>query len=173
MKRILIASAIGLAALTAGCTGTTGEAKPDPTTSSSAPTGDSKLASIKPCELLSEAEATGLGYTYPGEDADIGTADGCDWIISGNGGTSASIRTKSGIKDLNPKSDKISDVKIGRFSGLKVEAPDGDKGACTILISVTDGSSVSILSTMGASLDTSAACERASKVADLVGQKLS
>jgi len=173
MKRIVIASVIGFATLTAGCTGTIGEAKPDPTNSSSTSADSSKLASIKPCDLLTKTEATSLGYSYPGEDSNIGTANGCDWVISGKGGTSVGIRAKSGVKDLDLKGDKVSETTIGKFSGSKVEAPDGDKGACSIVIGVTESSSVSVISTTGASLDVSAACERAAKVADLVAQKLS
>jgi hypothetical protein len=175
MKRILIAATLGLATLTAGCTGTAGEAKPDPT--SGAPTGSSNaqsgLASMKPCDLLTESEATSIGLSYPGEDADIGTADGCDWRESGNGGLSASIRTNAGVKDLDFKGDKISDIKVGKFTATKVEAPGGDKAACTVLIPVTESSSVSIQSNLKlSSTDTAAACARAAKAADKIAAKL-
>lgn len=175
MKRTLIAVAIGLATFTAGCTGTTGGAKPDPT--GSTPTGSSDtqsgLASIKPCDLLTQSDVTSIGLSFPGEDADIGTADGCDWRASGNGGLSASIRTKTGVKELNFKGDKISDIKVGKFTATKVEAPDGDKAACAVLISVTESSSVSVQSNLDlSSTDTAAACDRASKAADKIAAKL-
>ena len=41
MKRTLIASAIGLATLTAGCTGTPGDPKPNPTSGGATPTSSS------------------------------------------------------------------------------------------------------------------------------------
>jgi hypothetical protein len=178
MKRILIASVMSLAALTAGCTGTTGDPKPDPTSSSNTPTSSSGnqsvLASIKPCDLLTESDVKAIGLTYPGEDADIGTADGCDWRVSGNGGLSASIRTKTGVKDLNFKGNKISEIAVGKFTATKVEAPEGDKAACTVLISVSETSSVSIQSNLDlTSTDTAAACDRATKAADLIAPKLS
>jgi hypothetical protein len=174
MKRTLIAAAIGLAAVTAGCTGTHGAAKPDPT---STPTGSSEsqsgLASIKPCSLLTESEAKSVGLSHPGEDANIGTATGCDWRASGNGGLSASIRTKTGVKELNFKGDKVSDIKVGKFTATKVEAPDGDKAACSVLIAVSETSSVSVQSNMDlSSTDTAAACDRASKAAEKIAAKL-
>lgn len=178
MKRTLIASAIGLATLTAGCTGTIGDAKPEPTSGGTTPTSSSGtqngLAAIKPCNLLTEADAKTIGLTHPGKEADIGTADGCDWRVSGNGGLSASIRTKSGVKDLDFKGDKISEIAVGRFTATKVEAPEGDKAACTVLIAVTDTSSVSIQSNLDlTSTDTAAACDRATKAAELIAPKLS
>ncbi|HEX8867637.1 MAG TPA: DUF3558 family protein [Lentzea sp.] len=164
--------------LTAGCTGTTGEAKPDPTSGGTTPTSSSnKLASMKPCDLLTETDATGLSFKYPGKDADIGTADGCEWVLKDGSGTgvSASIRTKGGVKDLDLKGSKILDVKVGGFAGKKVEAPDNDQGTCSVVIAVTETSSVSIISAMGGTnpTDTAAACELGTKTADLIAQKLS
>ncbi|MGW4208439.1 DUF3558 domain-containing protein [Lentzea sp. NPDC004789] len=175
MKRTLIAAAIGLVALTVGCTGTKGDAKPDPTggTPTSSSEAQSGLASIKPCDLLTEADAKSVGLSYPGETADIGTAKGCDWRASGNGGLSASVRAKSGVKELNFKGDKISEIKVGKFTATKVEAPDGDKAACSVLIAVTESSSVSVQSNMDlSSTDTATACDRASKAAEKIAAKL-
>jgi hypothetical protein len=178
MKRTVITVVLGLATLTAGCTGTPGAPKPEPTSGASTPTSSAnKLESIKPCELLTAAEATGLHFKSPGKDADIGTADGCEWTLNdGSGaGLSASIRTKGGVKDLDLKGAKISDIKIGEFTGKKVEAPDNDEGSCSILISVTETSSVSIISSMGGAnpTDTAGACELSTKTADLIAPKLS
>jgi hypothetical protein len=177
MKRILIAMTIGLAALSAGCTGTKGTATPTPTTGGTTATSDSAstsgLEAIKPCDLLTEAEVTSLGLTYPGKAAQVGTSDGCGWNVSGNGGLRAGIRTKSGVKDLNLQGEKISDIKIGKFDAKKVEAQDNAKHLCTIAISVSDSSSVLVIGNLTASSDdTAAACERASKGAQLIAPKL-
>jgi hypothetical protein len=177
MKRILIATTIGMAVLTAGCTGTMGNANPTPTSGSSVPTSGSDSASglekIKPCDLLTEAEVTSLGLTYPGEAAQVASSDGCEWTKSGSGGLRAGIRTKSGVKDLNLDGEKITDIKVGRYGAKKVEAADQAKHLCTIAISVSESSSVTVIGNIGlTSDDTAAACQRASKAAELIAPKL-
>jgi hypothetical protein len=177
MKRILIATTIGLAALTAGCTGTTGTATPTPTTGGATPTSGSDsapgLEAIKPCDLLTEAEVTSLGLNYPGEAAQVATSDGCDWNKSGKGGLRAGIRTKSGVKDLNLDGEKITDITVGKYTAKKVEAADRAKHLCTIAISVSESSSVTVIGNIGlTSEDTAAACDRASKAAELIAPKL-
>lgn len=177
MKRILVATLIGLSAIAAGCTGTTGNPTPTPTTGGSTPTSNadsaSGLESIKPCELLIDSEATGLGFKTPGEPAKVGTSDGCEWEIPANGFLRAGIRTKAGVKDLNLNGDKLADIKVGKFDAKKVEADNGSKASCSIWISVTETSSVAVLATLKVtSEDTAAACERASKAADLIVPKL-
>lgn len=177
MKRILIATTIGLAVLSAGCTGTTGTPTPTPTAGGATPTSGSDstsgLEALKPCDLLTEAEVTSLGLTYPGKAAQVGTSDGCSWNISGNGGLRAGIRTKSGVKDLNLDGDKITTTKIGKYDATKVEAQDGAKNICTFAIAVSETSSVMVIGNLTAtSEDTAAACERSSKAAALIAPKL-
>jgi hypothetical protein len=177
MKRTLIATTIGLAALTTGCTGTTGNPTPVPTTGGATPTSGSDSASgleaIKPCDLLTESEVTSLGLTYPGKPSQVGTSDGCGWNISGNGGLRAGIRTKSGVKDMNLDGDKITQTKVGKYVATKVEAQDGAKNICTFAIAVSESSSVVVIGNLTAtSEDTAAACERSSKAAELIAAKL-
>jgi hypothetical protein len=177
MKRILIATTISLAVLTAGCTsaGTTGT--PTPTDGGVAPTSGSNSASgleaVKPCDLLTEADVTGLGLKYPGEAEKVGTSDGCDWAVSGNGGLRVGIRTDSGLKDLNLAGDKVSQTKVGKYDATKVEAQDGAKNICTFAISVSETSAIVVIGSLTAtSEDTAAACQRSSKAADLIAPKL-
>jgi hypothetical protein len=177
MKRILIATTIGLAVLTAGCTGTNGTATPTPTSGTTPTSGGSDsasgLAAVKPCDLLTQAEITSLGLDYPGEAEQVGTSDGCDWTRSGAGGLRAGIRTTSGVKDLNLDGEKITDIKVGKYEAKKVEAADRAKHLCTIAISVSDSSSVTVIGNIGlTSEDTAAACDRASKAAELIAPKL-
>jgi hypothetical protein len=177
IKRAIIATAIGVTVLTAGCTGEAGTPTPTPTTggstSASGPDPASGLEAIKPCDLLTEAEVKSLGLTYPGKAAQVGTSDGCSWNISGNGGLRAGIRTNSGIKDLNLDGDKITQTKVGKYDATKVEAQDGAKNICTFAIAVSNSSSVVVIGNLTAtSEDTAAACERASKGAELIAPKL-
>jgi Protein of unknown function (DUF3558) len=176
MKRILIAVLIGLSTLASGCTGTMGDPKPAPT-GDNAPTSSSEttsgLKSIKPCDLLIDSEASSLGFKTPGEPAKVATSDGCEWEVPGNGGLRAGIRTNAGIKDLSLNGDKVSDVKVGKFDAKKVEADNGSKASCSMWISVTETSSVSVLASLKlTSEDTAAACERATKAAALIAPKL-
>lgn len=177
MKRIFVASLIGLCALSGGCTGTKGEPTPAPTTGGNTPTSSADTASdlktIKPCDLLTDTEATGLGFQIPGEAEKIGVSDGCGWKVEGNGRLRAGIRTNAGIKDLSLKGDKVYEINVGKFKATKVEAENGAKPTCTIVIGVTETSSVSVLATLKlTSEDTAAACDRATKAADLIAQKL-
>lgn len=176
MKRTLIAAAIGLAALSSGCTGTAGTPQPGPTSgdnSTKTSGAASGLESLKPCDLLTETEVKGLGLDYPGEARKLGAADTCYWKVSGNGGVSAGIRTKAGVKDLNITGDKKSDVKVGKFDAVKAEGFEGSKSSCALWIAVTDNSSISVISNLDlTSEDTAAACDRAAKAADNVVAKL-
>ena len=176
MKRILIA-AIGVAALATGCTGNTVGGSPTTTgggtTSTSTSSSASGLESVKPCDLLTEAEVTGLGLKYPGKAEQVGASTTCSWNISGNGGLLAGIRPESGVKDLNLQGEKISQVKVGKYDATKVEAQDSAKHLCTIAISVSESSSVTVIGNLTVtSEDTAAACERASKGAELIAPKL-
>ncbi|GHH46287.1 DUF3558 family protein [Lentzea cavernae] len=177
MKRILIATTIGLAVLTAGCTGTTGNANPTSTGGDPTPTSSSEsnsgLGALKPCDLLTEAEVASLGLTYPGVAEQIASSDGCDWSKSGAGGIRAGIRTNAGVKDLSLDGEKISDIKVGKYDAKKVEAADRAKHLCTIAISVSESSSIVVIGSSGlTSDDTAAACERSSKAAELIAPKL-
>ncbi|MET9625899.1 DUF3558 family protein [Lentzea sp. NPDC006480] len=177
MKRILIVTLIGFAALTAGCTGTKGTPTTTTTSGGSTPTSSSDsasgLGSVKPCELLTDSEAGGLGFSVPGEPEKSGTGAGCDWEVAGDGGLLVSVRTDKGLNDLNVQGDNVSKIKVGKFTATKVEADNGSKASCTIIIGVTEKSSVSVLSTLKlTSEDTAASCQRASKAADLIAPKL-
>ncbi|MEU0882206.1 DUF3558 domain-containing protein [Lentzea sp. NPDC005914] len=167
---------VGLVALSAGCTGTSGNANPTPS-GGSTPTSNadqgSGLKDAKPCDLLSESEVTGLGLKYPGKAKQVGTANSCDWAVSGNGGLQVGIRTDSGVKDLNLDGDKITQTKVGKYAATKVEAQDGAKNNCTFAIAVSESSSVLVIGNLtSTSEDTAAACERSSKAADLIAPKL-
>ncbi|MFS8096134.1 DUF3558 domain-containing protein [Lentzea alba] len=173
MKRTLIAAVVGLAALSAGCTGTTGEAKPDPTATTPSSGTASSLGSIKPCELMTEAETKELGITSAGDPNKLGSADACTWTISGDGSVAVGVRADRGVKDLTLDGNKKSEIKVGKFTATKVEGQDGSSDTCSIVLSVTEGSSVSIVSTLGGGReDMAASCERATKTATLVAAKL-
>ncbi|HEX7305683.1 DUF3558 family protein [Lentzea sp.] len=173
MKRTLLAAALGVTALSAGCTGTVGEAKPDTSTATTASETRTGLGSIKPCELLTDAETKELEITGAGEPAKLGSADTCDWNISGNGGVQVGVRATRGVKDLTLDGNKKYEVQVGKFTATKVEGQDGSADTCSIVLSVSDSSSVSIVSNLsGGREDTAASCERATKAATLVAEKL-
>ncbi|MEO6086125.1 MAG: DUF3558 domain-containing protein [Umezawaea sp.] len=181
LTRIAFAATASFALLTAGCGGESGKALPGTTTettiSTSSPsatgkTGDSKLAALKPCDLLTETEVTALGLTNPGEAEKIASAETCDWKQSGNGGLLVGIRAKQGIKDLTLTGTK-SPTKIGKYEATKIEALDGAPNSCAVIIPVSESSSVQIIGNFTASsTDTAGACERATKAAELIAPKL-
>ncbi|NUT52275.1 MAG: DUF3558 family protein [Saccharothrix sp.] len=179
--RFAIACVAGLA-LTTACSaaGTTGSPAPASTTdpTSSAPTssgvaGDQALAAIKPCDLLTSAETGQLGLAYPGREDRVGGADTCLWTISGNGTAGAAVRPDRGIDDLDYSGDRTVPTTIGKYPATRIEAPLDAKYICHVVISVSDSSSVQVIATVKAtSTDTAAACDRATRTAELIAPKL-
>jgi hypothetical protein len=179
--RVLLAGAIGLAVLTTACgTSTAGSPQPTPTTRSNPSAPDrsntpenNALANLEPCDLLSSEEVGRLGLGYPGEEERVGGADTCSWYVSGNGGASAGIRPDQGIDDLNYKGDHAVPTKIGKYDATRIEAPLNAKYICHVVISTSKSSTVQVIATIDAvSTDTAAACDRATKTAELIAPKL-
>jgi hypothetical protein len=143
------------------------------TSTSSVAPEDNALADIQPCDLLSAEEAKSLGLDSRGEPDDIAGTTSCDWPQSGNGGLIVGIRPTRGISDLNYDTEKSSEVTIGKYDAVKVEEPNNGKALCQVLIAVSDSSSVQVTGSLKAtSTDTAAACERATKAAELIAAKL-
>ncbi|MFJ6676458.1 DUF3558 domain-containing protein [Actinosynnema sp. NPDC091369] len=173
--RLVIA---GLALLTAACgTGTAGSPLPASTTgsapaSSDAP-ADHALADVKPCDLLTSAEVGQLGLRYPGEADQVAGADTCSWYVSGNGGASAAVHPDQGIGDFDYQGDHSVPTEIGGYPATRIEAPLDAKYICHVVISTSESSSVQVVGTVDAtSTDTAAACERATRTAELIAPKL-
>ncbi|GLZ30192.1 hypothetical protein Lesp02_23820 [Lentzea sp. NBRC 105346] len=170
---------VGLALLATACTGgktegsaTTGTPTQDTPTSTSSAAGDGKLASVKPCELISSSEATTLELKSPEARRAAGT-DTCEWTGTNRGGLTVSIDLKQGADDYNFAGDTKVPVKAGKYEGYKVPAAKGDKGVCDVVIAVTGSSSVLLVGQTSLSApDTEKACELATKSAELVAAKL-
>ncbi|MFD4642865.1 DUF3558 family protein [Lentzea sp. NPDC058436] len=179
MKHARIAI-VGLALLATACTSgaTTGEAKPgstdaSPTSASSAAAGDPKLASAKPCELISATEATDIGIKSPTPDQSLG-AETCEWDGVGTGGLTVALETKQGADSFNYEGAVKTPSKFGAYDGFTVAAPDKAVYTCHAVISISSSSSVQIIASAGAATtDTAKACEMAKKSADFVAGKLS
>lgn len=178
MNRTRIAI-VGLALLATACTSgntggtaTPGTTETKPTTSSESPAGNGKLASIKPCELISSSEATELGLTGKPEAGKSAGAESCDWSDP-EGGLTVAIEAKQGADEFNYKGATKEPAKFGKYEGYKVAAPDGTKYLCDVVLSVTDSSSVQIVASASpASTDTAKACGLATKSAELIATKL-
>lgn len=184
MKRALTCTAVACTAVltlfTVACTtgepgrptsgSTTGTTAAAATTSAK---GNSALAEVKPCDLLTSQEATGLRLSDQGEADRIAGSAVCDWRESGNGGLLVGINLKQGLADLNYTSATTSRIRVGKFEALKAAAPSGGKNLCDVVLDVSDSSSVQVSgSVSAASTDTAAACERATKAAELIAAKL-
>lgn len=180
LARISVAAIAGLAMLLVACTDEPGTptAGSTPTTTADSSTTGAKpdagaLADVEPCDLLTSSEATGLNLTSPGEPDRVGGTDACDWSESGNGGLIIGVNPTRGIEDLDYRGEKTSPIKIGKYDATKVESHKGAKYVCHVVISVSNSSSVQAIGTLKAtSTDTVAACERATKAAELIAPKL-
>lgn len=172
----------GLVLLVTGCSGVEpGDATPGSTTvatagtstTSSTSSGDDELAGVKPCDLLTPDEATGLGFAAEGEPDRLAGSEACNWTVSGNGGLLVAVNTDQGIKDLNYTGAATSAIEIGKYEATKVEEPSKGKGICHVVIHMSDSSSVQVAGNMKAtSTDTAAACDRATRAAELIAPKL-
>ncbi|SEQ83443.1 DUF3558 family protein [Lentzea albida] len=179
MKHARIAIA-GLALLAAACSGgpTTGEAKPggtseSPTSTSPSATGDSRLASVKPCELISDGEASDLSIKSPTPSQSLGQGV-CEWDGVGNGGLTVAVEQEKGADSLNYEGDVKTPSKFGKYDGFTVAGAKKTVYMCHAVISVSESSSVQIIASAGAATtDTAKACEMAKKSADFVVGKLS
>ncbi|MFC5055538.1 DUF3558 family protein [Saccharothrix xinjiangensis] len=77
------------------------------------------------------------------------------------------------IDDLDIEQEKASPITIGKYDATQVAAPRGGQAGCEVFIPVTDSSTVEITANLkSSSTDTAAACERATKAAELIAPKL-
>jgi hypothetical protein len=180
LARISVACIAGLVSLTSACTDEPGTPTAGPATTTttgasttSAASGASALTDIKPCDLLASSEATGLNLTNPGKPDRVGGTEACDWSESGNGGLIIGVNPTRGIEDLDYRGENTSPIKVGEYDATKIESYKGAKYTCHVVISASDSSSVQVIGTLKAtSTDTAAACERATKAAELIAPKL-
>jgi hypothetical protein len=177
LTRIPVVSFAGLALLVTACSNPqTGNPSPGSrtettSTTTSAAAAKDPLADLKPCDLLTAAEIGSLGLTPPGSPEKLGGKELCEWKISGNGGLSAGA--EQGISELNLDKAASSSINVGKYEAVLVKAPNRAAYLCTVAIEVTDSSSLVVIANLTASsTDTAAACERATKAAELIAPKL-
>ncbi|MEU7481477.1 DUF3558 family protein [Lentzea sp. NPDC042327] len=177
MNRMRIA-VVGLALFAAACSdgGVSGRARPasvrTPVTSEVSRTSGAGLAGVKPCELISGAEAAGLGLVAPRPRTTAGLQT-CEWDGSGNGGLTVAVDVRRGADALDYAGDAKTPARFGERDGFSVAAPDGEKDLCHAVISVSASSSVQLVASAGgASADTAKACALATRSAELVAARL-
>ena len=177
----LAAAAGGLVLLVTGCSGTSPGSPLPATTSdvtqstSSSSSADSPLAEVKPCDLLTPAELAQFDITNPGKSKPVGGDPGCDWSKTGGFGLAIGYNTRQGVTQLNYSGKTPTSVQIGRHSAS--QRPDGptprpNTGTCDVFVAISDTSSVQIVATLGASNDTTAACDKAVQVAKIIDSRL-
>ncbi|MCR3746546.1 DUF3558 domain-containing protein [Lentzea californiensis] len=177
MNRTRIAVA-GLVLFTAACSSsvTGGDAKPGTTsqTQTSAPSSSSSngaLAGLKPCELVTGSEASGLGLGSP-EPRRAAGADTCEWESNESGGLTVALNATIGAESLDYASSDKSPLKVGKYDGFTAK-PKVDSGLCDVVISVSESSSVQVVASADvANRNPAKACELAQKSADFVVAKL-
>ncbi|MFC6094621.1 DUF3558 family protein [Saccharothrix lopnurensis] len=173
--RLAIAGFAGLSLLATACsTNEPGEPTPrstGTTAGSAAAPGDNALAGVKPCDLLTDAEVSGLGLTPPGSPDDLAGKEICEWKVSGNGGLS--VGAEAAVDDLGLDRAATSPIKVGEYDAVREQAPNGAAYLCTVAIEVTESASMVVISNLTAgSTDTAAACARATDAAELIAPKL-
>lgn len=173
-KRIAIA---GLALFASACSSsaTGGAAKPVTTAETTTSTASNSasgvdLASLKPCELVTGTEASGLGFSSPVPRRAAG-ADTCEWDSS-DGGLTVALNAKISAESLDFDSYTKMPTEFGKYSGFTAR-PKQDNGACQVVISVSDSSSVQVVANADvANRNSAKACELAEKSAAFVAAKL-
>ncbi|WP_139190775.1 DUF3558 family protein [Actinokineospora iranica] len=149
-------------------------ARPTTTTSKSAVGAGgpaAELATLDPCELLSETERGELGLA-PGEPATRGTTKSCDWTKSGDWGVAVSLSTRTGLKDGNYHGGTPTPVEVGRHEATKLENMGGGNGACDVFIAITETSSAHITANSSGRGDTAKACANATLIGRIIDPKL-
>lgn len=180
--RLAIACATGLALLATACTasGTAGTPMPEESTTtapsatlSSASRDPLGLADLVPCDLLTSDDVGRLGLRHPGKEDLVAGIKTCNWYGIDEGAASVGIHPDDAADDLNLDGESTAATKIGKYDAIRVEAPSNAKYACYVVISTSATSSVQVIGTVKAnSANTSVACERAAKAAELIAPKL-
>jgi hypothetical protein len=147
-------------------TGTTETAQPPSSTESGG--GDSPLADVAPCELLTEQGAAALG-AGPGEEEQVGEARTCQWRV--DGATLAdSFTLDLGLYDERGTGDvqgtNVQEKTIGRHQAVTYTDPTG---LCAVSIATSETSRVDVFATGG---DEQRGCQLAAQLADLVEPQL-
>jgi len=169
MPRFALA-ALGLLALTACSSPAAGQ--PQPSNSQSTGTSSSasnSLASLAPCNLLSDANTSALHLIKKGPVNISSKARSCDWGTDTNAVSdphsiysfSVNILDHEGVSDLNTNGHQVSTVDI---NGRQSEQLYDGYGSCSVSMPVTSTSSVDI----DLAADESNACTLANGIAKLV-----
>ncbi|MQA09651.1 MAG: DUF3558 domain-containing protein [Pseudonocardiaceae bacterium] len=175
---LAVLGAVGLLAGVACSASQEGAAAPavDVSASSSgdsSPKGTDALEDIDACELLTEQEAQQVGFTEPGEPDDVAGNPTCDWRISGEWSVLVGVRANRGVDDLNLSQYDVEPdpITLGRHEAQR--GATKERSGCAVWIRVGQSSSVSIgADNSGGVENPKLACERATKVAELVEPKL-
>lgn len=140
------------------------------TTSSSTTTGEASnepLAKLQPCDLVDSATAAQLALLSP-KDVSGATYRACRWRAEGTATFDIAFHD-SGLGEFKAGKGTVTDVKIGKHSGKREEGFDGP-GSCTIVLGVSEMSTVDFVSVAG--VDTAKACKVVEAGANAVEPKL-
>jgi hypothetical protein len=148
---------------------------PSAGTPSAPPAGSaaqSRLAALKPCELLSPAERSTAGLTSLGTEKVIGGAPACDWTEPGAFGVTITLDDRSSLPELKVARKATTATKVGTHNALQVADKAAADGTCAVLLGVGESASAQVDVSNSAFSDTALACRRARTVAGLIEPKL-
>lgn len=156
----------------AGGGGASSSAGPSQTTGSA---GDSPLASVQPCSLLSSAEQTQLGVNQTGSGDDSG-ARHCDYHknVDENGlngyAIGVDLRDAQGVAGANTSGYTVTAVQFGSHQAKQLTGMTAIRGNCIIIIGINNTSRVDI--PVNAGTNTHLACQVADAVAKAIEPEL-
>jgi hypothetical protein len=182
---LLFVVAAGTLALT-GCTDTqTGGPSPVSTgpsgTSSAAASAsnqsgaDSALAAVQPCGLLTTAEAAQFQAQGPGQVDDTsaaGSTSACGWHGRSASGQSVSfgidIRAGQGVDEVQANGGQLTDGTVNGRTARQL----ADGNSCILALKVGAHSRVDVSVVVVGDTDSTAACQTASSIANIIEPKL-
>jgi hypothetical protein len=133
-------------------------------TESSAPGGDSGTAGLQPCEMLTDAEQSGLKLTG-GSERVVGPERSCEWANSDSYSLSVGIADELGLEDVQSTGPKTP-MKVGAHDAVQFT---GGVSSCAVALGVTEKSRVDVIA---AADDEATGCTIAKQAAALVEPKL-
>jgi hypothetical protein len=127
--------------------------------------GDSGIADLQPCDLLTDADKTQLEVDA-GTEEEVGVERTCLFTASGSHTVTIGIADNLGLEDVQ-SSTPTKSMKIGSHDAVQ---STGGASSCAVNLGVTDTSRVDVIS--AANGDVTKACSIAKQAAELVEPKL-
>lgn len=159
----LVSGVVLLVGCSASEAGTPRPAGSEGAPASSGPEEPATIDDLEPCDLMAADELAEIGLEDGVRRSDLA----CDWTVDSRTGVRADLSPAIGIDEVP---DPGSPVSIGAHDAYRLEAPDGQRGACGVFLVVSEEAYVVVTATSGT--DTAGACDLATTVAEYIEPRL-